>query len=228
MSRRRKNDGAAAMPDETTILRFRHLLEKHNLAERIFALVNERLDCSKNVQFGAQKKSCPGQNNAVHAIKGCQQGFGVELCKPLLGLQALTAFSHQGLKPFSSPYMKPLIAKNTTEKALTAGLLLCLFIAFCRGFYMPTSWCTNYWLLNFFDGFYRRALLGTLLYPFGDLRLHYHFVAIIATAASAALLYLIVTRLAAWRRKQTKIVYIYIWILPVVLWSIFFQRYRTS
>ena len=36
-------DGAAVMPDETTILRFRHLLEKHNLAERIFALVNERL-----------------------------------------------------------------------------------------------------------------------------------------------------------------------------------------
>ena len=36
-------DGAAVMPDETTILRFRHLLEKHGLAEKIFARVNEML-----------------------------------------------------------------------------------------------------------------------------------------------------------------------------------------
>ena len=37
-------DGAAVMPDETTIMRFRHLLEKHNLAERVFALVNAQLE----------------------------------------------------------------------------------------------------------------------------------------------------------------------------------------
>ena len=36
-------DGAAVMPDETTILRFRHLLEKHGLAEKIFAKVNDML-----------------------------------------------------------------------------------------------------------------------------------------------------------------------------------------
>ena len=31
------------MPDETTILCFQHLLEKHGLAEKIFAQVNEML-----------------------------------------------------------------------------------------------------------------------------------------------------------------------------------------
>lgn len=96
--------------------------------------------------------------------------------------------------------------------ALTAGLLLCLAYAFCRGFRMPNIWSTNYWLINFFDGFGRRALLGTLLYPFGEWRNHYHFIAAIQLAASAALLALIVARLAVWQRKNAGIPYIYIYI----------------
>jgi IS5 family transposase len=36
-------DGAARMPDETTILRFRHLLEKHKLAPQILATINHGL-----------------------------------------------------------------------------------------------------------------------------------------------------------------------------------------
>lgn len=35
--------GCDALPDESTILRFRHLLERHNLAERLFAEVRELL-----------------------------------------------------------------------------------------------------------------------------------------------------------------------------------------
>ena len=35
--------GAARMPDETTILRFRHLLEKHELAPKIMAVINAGL-----------------------------------------------------------------------------------------------------------------------------------------------------------------------------------------
>lgn len=31
------------LPDESTILRFRHLLEKHNLAEQMLALINDLL-----------------------------------------------------------------------------------------------------------------------------------------------------------------------------------------
>ena len=36
-------DGAARMPDETTILRFRHLLEKHELAPQVLATINAGL-----------------------------------------------------------------------------------------------------------------------------------------------------------------------------------------
>lgn len=36
-------EGAARMPDETTILRFRHLLEKHELAPKIMAVINAGL-----------------------------------------------------------------------------------------------------------------------------------------------------------------------------------------
>ena len=36
-------DGAARMPDETTILRFRHLLEKHQLAPQVLAAINTGL-----------------------------------------------------------------------------------------------------------------------------------------------------------------------------------------
>lgn len=36
-------DGAARIPDETTILRFRHLLEKHQLAPQVLAAINTGL-----------------------------------------------------------------------------------------------------------------------------------------------------------------------------------------
>jgi IS5 family transposase len=36
-------DGAARLPDETTILRFRHLLEKHELAPQVLAIINAGL-----------------------------------------------------------------------------------------------------------------------------------------------------------------------------------------
>ncbi len=36
-------EGAARMPDETTILRFRHLLEKQNLAPQVLATINATL-----------------------------------------------------------------------------------------------------------------------------------------------------------------------------------------
>ena len=36
-------DGAARMPDETTILRFRHLLQKHQLAPQVLAAINTGL-----------------------------------------------------------------------------------------------------------------------------------------------------------------------------------------
>lgn len=35
--------GAARLPDETTVLRFRHLLEKHALAPQVLATINAAL-----------------------------------------------------------------------------------------------------------------------------------------------------------------------------------------
>jgi IS5 family transposase len=37
------SNATAALPDETTILNFRHLLEKHDLTARLLAAVNEFL-----------------------------------------------------------------------------------------------------------------------------------------------------------------------------------------
>jgi IS5 family transposase len=39
----RLGDGVARVPDETTILRFRHLLEKHDLASDMLRVVNDIL-----------------------------------------------------------------------------------------------------------------------------------------------------------------------------------------
>jgi transposase, IS5 family len=36
-------DGAPRMPDESTILRFRHLLEKQQLAPKVLAIINTGL-----------------------------------------------------------------------------------------------------------------------------------------------------------------------------------------
>ena len=36
-------DGAARLPDETTIVRFRHLLDKHELAPKVLATINATL-----------------------------------------------------------------------------------------------------------------------------------------------------------------------------------------
>lgn len=70
-------------------------------------------------------------------------------------------------------------------------LALCVLHAFCTGFYMPSIWTTNYYTINFFDGFFRRALIGTFLYPFGDLRLNYHFIAFVQLLAGAGVLSLL-------------------------------------
>jgi IS5 family transposase len=42
------------IPDETTILTFRHLLEKHDLGDEIFEMVNTYLkDCGMQMRQGA-------------------------------------------------------------------------------------------------------------------------------------------------------------------------------
>ena len=92
----------------------------------------------------------------------------------------------------------------SARNALAGCLLLCLAYSFCRGFYMPSMWSVNYWLPSFFDGFGRRALLGTLLYPFGDWRHHYHFVASIQILTCTALIALILAKLLMWQKNNTR------------------------
>src|SRR5215831_12505915 len=61
--------------------------------------------------------------------------------------------------------------------AANVGLFLSLLIALYVGFRAPSLWSVNYYIPSVFDGFWRRSLLGTLLYPLGALRFDYHFVA---------------------------------------------------
>ena len=44
-------DGAARLPDESTILRFRHLLEKHQLAPQVRATINAGLAHRNNLRL---------------------------------------------------------------------------------------------------------------------------------------------------------------------------------
>ena len=114
------------------------------------------------------------------------------------------------IKNFFKPFS---ISDSKARNTLSICLLLCLTWAFCRGFYMPSTWSLNYWLISFFDGFGRRALLGSLLYPFGALRHHYHFVAAFQIAASVTLLAVALRRLSIWSRKNAATsIYIYIFL----------------
>jgi hypothetical protein len=66
--------------------------------------------------------------------------------------------------------------RNRAASALLAALLLSLCYAFYRGFHAAGLWTVNYYQAGYFDGFYRRGLLGTLLTPFGCLRFDYFFI----------------------------------------------------
>ena len=81
--------------------------------------------------------------------------------------------------------------------AANAGLILGLAIALYVGFRLPSLWSVNYYIPSVFDGFWRRSLLGTLLYPAGALRFDYPFLAGLQALVLLALLALLI--LHAWR-----------------------------
>lgn len=56
-------------------------------------------------------------------------------------------------------------------------ILLAYVLAFTNGFRMPSLWSINYFLPSMFEGFYRRSLLGTLLFPLGEWRFNYYTIA---------------------------------------------------
>jgi hypothetical protein len=81
--------------------------------------------------------------------------------------------------------------------AANAGLILGLAIALYVGFRLPSLWSVNYYIPSVFDGFWRRSLLGTLLYPAGALRFDYRFLAGLQALMMLALLAALIVH--AWR-----------------------------
>lgn len=57
--------------------------------------------------------------------------------------------------------------------AFRLALICAIAYAFYTGFRAPGLWTSNYWQVSFADGFFRRALIGTLLLPLGCERFDY-------------------------------------------------------
>ena len=80
-----------------------------------------------------------------------------------------------------------------THWALNAAVLLAIFYAFYGGFQAP-GWTTTLYVTSYFDGVYRRSLIGTLLYFIGDERTNYHFIALIQILTSLFFFWLLICR----------------------------------
>jgi hypothetical protein len=75
---------------------------------------------------------------------------------------------------------------------VTAAYLL----AIINGFRLPNLWSLNYFIPSLFEGFTRRSLLGSLLYPFGNLRFNYYFISSIQFLIFVALNFLIIKKIS--------------------------------
>lgn len=76
--------------------------------------------------------------------------------------------------------------------AASGGLFASILFAFYAGFRLPNLWSINYYIPSFFDGFGRRSLLGTLLYPLGSLRFDYIFLASLQSVVFCGLLFVVI------------------------------------
>ncbi|NBO19306.1 MAG: hypothetical protein EBV03_08805, partial [Proteobacteria bacterium] len=85
-----------------------------------------------------------------------------------------------------------------------AGKLVAIFVAlafaFYTGFRFPSDWSVNYFQPGWQDGIYRRALVGTLLYPLGCLRFSINAIYLIQCSIMVAMLTLALS--CAWRYGQ--------------------------
>ena len=77
----------------------------------------------------------------------------------------------------SSSALNPVTRLLSNTGVLLLVILLAYALAFTNGFRMPNLWSINYFLPSMFEGFYRRSLLGTLLFPLGDWRFNYYTIA---------------------------------------------------
>jgi len=77
----------------------------------------------------------------------------------------------------SATTLNPITRLLSNTGVLLLIILLAYALAFTNGFRMPNLWSTNYFLPSMFEGFYRRSLLGTLLFPLGEWRFNYYTIA---------------------------------------------------
>lgn len=117
-------DGAARMPDETTILRFRHLLEKHQLAPQVLTFINAGLaqqglmlktgtvvDATIIAAPSSTKNSDGGRDPEMHQVKkGNEWHFGM---KAHIGVDAESGLVHAIIGT----------AANVNDVTQAAGLL---------------------------------------------------------------------------------------------------------
>jgi hypothetical protein len=99
------------------------------------------------------------------------------------------------------------------DKYAYSYLIIVICIAAYVGSRMPSFWSINYYLPSFFDGFYRRGLLGTLLYPLGDLRFSYTWISSIQISVLIGLL-LSILKYAYRTQIQKKIMLILFFLAP--------------
>ncbi len=89
--------------------------------------------------------------------------------------------------------MKTLKKKKLDYKYIAILLLfLSISFAFFHGARLPNLWSQNYFIPSFFDGFYRRSLLGTLLSLFGPLKYNYAFTSSLQILTLLALIFVLV------------------------------------
>jgi hypothetical protein len=77
----------------------------------------------------------------------------------------------------SATTFNPITRLLSNTGVLLFVILLAYALAFTNGFRMPNLWSVNYFLPSLFEGFYRRSLLGTLLFPLGEVRFNYYTIA---------------------------------------------------
>ncbi|MBF0442428.1 MAG: hypothetical protein HQK54_11030 [Oligoflexales bacterium] len=86
---------------------------------------------------------------------------------------------------FDQFFQKLLRVKGIVRYLICSLIPLTLLKAFYTGFRFPNSWSTNYYQVNWFDGFRRRAVVGTFLYPLGCRLFDYSLIACIQFAVLA-------------------------------------------
>jgi len=70
----------------------------------------------------------------------------------------------------------PIRRTSTVTILLSILIFACILLSLYRGYHASSMWSTNYYQLSYFDGFAKRAFIGTVLYPLGCLRFNYYFI----------------------------------------------------